>query len=171
MKNERRQQGFTLIEILSVCVLIAIISAFALPSYMQARRVALEDNAIARLHRIALAESRFYAEYNRFGNFMELVNANYLPRGYSTSYRFKSPVDSSSILPFIERYSLRFIVPNSAASLYYKVDAVPVMGDRMGLRTFNINLFVTGTMNPDQLIAIPPVREGLETDGRIVTDY
>jgi len=158
-------------EILTVCVLMALIASFALPSYMQARRVVYEDNAIARLKRIALAENRYYAEYGRFGNFEELVTANYLPRSYSTSYVYRSPVSNASILPFIERYSLNVIVPNSPNSLYYKVEAIPVNNDRLGLRTFNINLFLTGQINPPNILQVPPVREGLEIDGPPVTYY
>jgi hypothetical protein len=80
-------------------------------------------------------------------------------------------VAGSSILPFIDKYSLNFYIPRSANSLYYKVDAIPIGQNTMGLRTFNINVFVTGQINPDNLIAIPPVREGLDSDGMIVTDY
>lgn len=171
MKEKTKQKGFTLMEILTVCVLIALIASFAIPSYMQARRVVYEDNAIGRLRRIALAENRFYSEYGRFGNFQDLTVANYLPRGYSTRFDFMSPVSDSSILPFIDRYSLTFLVPDSANSLYYKVDAIPVGNNRMGLRTFNINLFVTGTTNPDSLLSVPPVRQGLDVGGEPVTDY
>jgi prepilin-type N-terminal cleavage/methylation domain-containing protein len=171
MEQIDRQQGFTLIEILSVCVIIGLIAAFAIPSYMQSRRVVYEDNAVSRLRRVALAESRYYTEYGRFGNFEELVTANYLPKGYSTKYEFRSPVTSSSVLPFIDRYSLTFAVPSSANSLYYKIDAIPVGDNQMGLRTFNINVFVTGEIESDNILTIPPVREGLSSRGPIITDY
>jgi len=171
MIQSARQQGFTLIEILTVCVILGLIASFALPSYMQARRVVYEDNAIARLRRISLAENRFYREYGRFGDFTELVTANYLPTGYSTRYEFRSPVATVSVLPFIDRYSLAFAVPNSPNSIYYKIDAVPVGNNQMGLRTFNINMFVTGQINPDNIFQVPPIREGIDSDGMIVTDY
>jgi prepilin-type N-terminal cleavage/methylation domain-containing protein len=171
MNDQERQRGFTLLEILTVCVLIGMIAAFAIPSYIQSRRVVLEDNAIARLKRLAFAESRYYTEYGRFGNFPELVTANYIPNGYSTLYAFRSPMSDSSVLPFIDRYSLTFTVPNSPNSLYYKIDAVPVAGDRLGLRTFNINMFVTGQLNPDNLMVPPPVRDGLDSGGTIVNNY
>jgi prepilin-type N-terminal cleavage/methylation domain-containing protein len=171
MDNKGLERGFTMLEILTVCVLIAVIASFAIPSYMQSRRVVYEDNAISRLQRIALAESRYYTEYGRFGDFVELITANYLPNGYSTRFEFRSPVTGSSILPFIDRYSLSFNVPNSPNSLYYQVNAIPVAGDAMGLKTFNINMFVTGQITPDQLMVLPPVREGLDSDGLIVTNY
>lgn len=171
MKELERQKGWTLIEILTVCILVTLIAAFAIPSYMNARRVVYEDNAISRLQRIALAESRYYTEYNRYGNFMELTDANYLPRGYSTRFEFASPVTGASILPFIDRYSLSFEVPNSANSLYYYVTAVPVGNNQMGLRTFNINMFITGSENPDRLESIPPVRYGTSVNGEPVTLY
>ena len=162
-----------MIEILMVCVILGMIFAFAIPSYMQARRVVYEDNAVSRLRRVALAESRFYAEYGRFGDFTELVSASFLPRGYSTSYRFQDnhPRSQASVLPFIDRYSMVFSVPNSPNSLYYKIDAIPVGHNRMGLRTFNINLFVTGQVSPDNVLQVPPIREGVDPAGRIVQDY
>lgn len=162
-----------MIEILTVCVILGMIFAFALPSYMQARRVVYEDNAIARLRRISLAESRYYSEYGRFGNFMELKEANYLPTGYSTVYKFQenSPIRESSVLAYIDRYSLVFFVPDSPNSLYYKVDAIPVGYNRMGLRTFNINLFITGQTRPDNILQVPPVREGTDPGGMIIQDY
>jgi len=171
MAENKRQDGWTLLEILTVCVIIGIIASFAIPSYMQARKVAYEDNAMGRLRRLALAESRYYGEYQRFANFNELVDVNYIPRGYSTLYQFTDPVSSSSVLPFIDRYSLSFYVPDSPNSLYYKIDAVPVGDNRMGLRTFNINLFVTGTTEPDNLLQEPPIREGLGINAPPVVMY
>ena len=160
-----------MIEILTVCLIIGMIASFALPSFMRARRVVYEDNAISRLRRIALAESRFYSEYGRFGNFVELQTADYLPNGYSTVFNFQHPMSPSSTLAFVDRYSLAFYVPNSPNSLYYKVDAIPVGYNRMGLRTFNINLFITGQPGSDRVIQMPPVREGIGSDGSIVQDY
>jgi type II secretory pathway pseudopilin PulG len=171
MQENERQDGWTLIEILMVCGIIGLIVAFALPSYMQARRVTYEDNAIGRLKRIALAESRYYAEYGRFGNFKELVEASYIPTGYSTVFYYEDPMTPASTIAFIDRYSLAFFVPDSPNSLYYKVNAVPMGNNQMGLRTFNINLFITGQINPDNLLQDPPVREGLGAGGPIVQNY
>ena len=171
MIERKRQEGWTLIEILTVCVIIGLIASFAIPSYMQARRVVYEDNAIMRLQRLALAETRYYTEFNRFGDFTELVEMNYIPRGYSTLYNFTDPMSQSSVLPYIDRYSLSFVVPNSANSLYYKIDAIPVGYNRMGLRTFNINLFVTGETGADNIMQQPPVRDGLAINGPIVVNY
>jgi len=172
MKVTEKQKGWTLIEILSVCFMILIILSYALPSYMRARKIAYEDNAIGRLQRIAFAESRFYNEFGRFGNFSELVESSYIPRGYSTYFAFsKDAMSESSVLPFIDRYSLSFMVPNNANSLYYQVNAVPIGFNRMGLRTFNINLFITGPTTPDNIMQNPPVREGLDSDGHIVVEF
>jgi type II secretory pathway pseudopilin PulG len=168
---ENKEEGWTLIEVLTVCVLIGLIASFAIPSYMQARRVVFEDNAISRLERISLAESRFYKEFGRFGDFVELQSASFLPFGYSTSFNYLSPTSNSSVLPFIDRYSLAFYVPNTENSLYFKVDAIPAGNNQMGLRTFNINLFITSEPDSANILQVPPVREGLETDGLPVTLY
>jgi len=169
--NKKSQDGWTLIEILTVCVIIGLIASFAIPSYMQARRVVYEDNAIGRLQRLAHAESRYYGEYERFADFNELVDANFIPKGYSTVFNFTDPMSQSSVLPFIDRYSLSFVVPNSPNSLYYKIDAVPVGYNRIGLRTFNINMFVTGQPGSDNLLQSPPVREGLAANAPPAKNY
>lgn len=161
--------GYTLIEILSVAFIMAILVTMLIPSTSAARRKHLENNAVTKLQRIATAEKRYYAEFGTFGYFSELVSQDYLPSGYSTAFFYNPLRWGNSILPFVDKYSLRFIIPSTPNSAFFKIEAVPEQSS-LNLRTFNINLFLDGP-TPDKLIQIPPVREGLDEFGDPVVPY
>jgi len=140
-----------------------------IPSTSAARRKHLENNAVTKLQRIATAEKRYYAEFGTFGYFSELVSQDYLPQGYSTAFFYNRLRWGNSILPFVDKYSLRFIVPSTPNSAFFKIEAVPERS-RLNLSTFNINMFLDGP-TPDKLIQIPPVRYGLDEFGDPVVPY
>ena len=165
----RAPAGYTLIEILTVAFIIAILATMLIPSTTAARKQILENNAIVKLQRIATAEKRYYAEFGTFGYFSELVDQNFLPQGYSTTFFYNPLRWGESILPFVDKYSLRFIIPSTPNSAFFKIEAVPEKS-RLNLRTFNINMFLDGPA-PDRLMQMPPVREGLDEFGDPVVIY
>ena len=59
MKMHKRQEGFSLIELLIVITLIGIIAAIAVPSLLASRRAANEGSAIASLRTLSSAEATF----------------------------------------------------------------------------------------------------------------
>lgn len=161
--------GFTLVEILVVTLVIAILATIAVPSVTAIRRKTWEQNAILKLQEIATAEKRYYAEFQTFGYFSELVEQGYLPQGYSTRFFYNPLRWGESVLPFVDKYSLRFIIPYTPNSAFFKIEAVPEK-DRWKLRTFNINMFLDGPA-PDRIFQNPPVREGLDEFGDPVVIY
>ncbi|MCS7172532.1 MAG: prepilin-type N-terminal cleavage/methylation domain-containing protein [Armatimonadetes bacterium] len=62
----REERGFTLIELIMVIVILAILLALALPSYLSTRRKAYYAEAAERLQEWATAQWLHYVERNSF---------------------------------------------------------------------------------------------------------
>jgi len=154
---------------LTVAVIIVILATTAALSTAGVRRKTLEATAILRLQQLATAEKRFYSEFGTFGYFSELVQQKYIPEGYSTRFFYNPLRWGESVLPYVDKYSLRFIIPATPNSVFFKIEAIPDR-TRLNLRTFNINLFLDGP-TPDRIFQIPPVRNTLEENGEPVTFY
>lgn len=162
--NSDLESGMTLAEILVVIGIIMIIGTLAIPSIVQVKRRHFEDIAMLKLKDAANAEKRFFQQYNRFGKYHELVDAGFLPHGYTTRLEYWGPITGISTRPFIEAYSVRFLVPESANSLYFKIVAYPV-DEALGLRSFNINMYLNFEGRSDLIYQDPPLRKGLLDDG------
>ena len=71
---KRSEQGFSLIELLLVVVVISIIAAVAIPYLQKALRIAENGNAFATLRTISSQEVAFYGSNNRFARLTEVNN-------------------------------------------------------------------------------------------------
>lgn len=89
--NTSNQEGFSLIELLLVVVIIGIIAAIAIPSLSKATAAAENGSAVSTLKTIAVAQSTIISQKGRYGRLEEVnkfqndmlgaVASNVLARG------------------------------------------------------------------------------------------
>jgi prepilin-type N-terminal cleavage/methylation domain-containing protein len=83
----RKEQGFSLIELLIVVAIIAIIAAIAVPSMLQARMAANESGAIQGVRTMGSAEVAFAAINNQtYATRTQLVSGGFLDSRFDPAY-------------------------------------------------------------------------------------
>jgi type IV pilus assembly protein PilA len=83
----KREQGFSLIELLIVVAIIAIIAAIAVPSMLQARMAANEAGAIQGCRTVGSAEVAFAAVNNQsYAILADLVTAQFLDDRFTDGF-------------------------------------------------------------------------------------
>lgn len=76
MKN-KNQEGFSLIEVLIVMVIMAILMILTFPYLRKAKDAAEDGNAFASMKTILAAEYNFYSQNARYAELQELNNSQY----------------------------------------------------------------------------------------------
>jgi|GEM_PF-6206589 len=153
-----------------VAAIIAIITTLSLPGLQAVKRRNFEGQCIAKLANLGVQEKRYFGENQQFGQFDELVDAGFIPKGYRKEGFLVPPMSASSVRPYIEMYSLRFNVPDTPNSLYFMITAYPYR-TTMGMRTFNINGVYDNDASKDTIFTELPVREGISLNGEPVAGY
>jgi prepilin-type N-terminal cleavage/methylation domain-containing protein len=69
----KREQGFSLIELLVVFTIIGVIAALAIPNLRKARQYSEAASAVQSLRTITTAEHLFIKSYKRYGTLLELA--------------------------------------------------------------------------------------------------
>lgn len=73
MKN-KSEGGFSIIELLLVCVVIGIIAAIAVPHLQKAIRAAENGNTFSMMRTVSSTQVNFYSLNSRFGRLNEINN-------------------------------------------------------------------------------------------------
>jgi len=75
----RKQEGFTLIELMIVVAIIAIIAAIAIPSLLNARKAGNEASAISSLRTLTTVNEQYRTRFQTFaGSLANLSATNYI---------------------------------------------------------------------------------------------
>jgi type IV pilus assembly protein PilE len=143
-----KQHGFTLIEVMIVCALIAVLAAIAIPNYQGYMIRAACEDAKATLAGAASAMERFRAQNNRYLLAAEtLAQANTRLAGFGYS---QSPVDGAA------QFDIRLTAVTATA---YTLEATPQATSRLANRgtitldSVGVRNATNGTVNPGFLAA------------------
>ena len=73
--SNKREQGFSIIEMLLVVVIVGIIAAMAVPAYQKGMWAAENGSAFGTMRTIASTQMTFYSQNRRFGRLDEINTA------------------------------------------------------------------------------------------------
>ncbi len=95
LPQPKRDEGFTLIELLVVIIIIGILSAIALPSFLNQANKAKETESKTYVGSMNRSQQAFYLEKNTFGSDISLLGLGIKTDTTNYSYSIADPTTTS----------------------------------------------------------------------------
>ena len=92
---KKQEKGFTLIELLVVIIIIGILSAIALPSFLNQANKAKESESKQYIGSTNRAQQAYYLEKNTFGSDISLLGLGIKTDTTNYSYSISAPTSTS----------------------------------------------------------------------------
>jgi prepilin-type N-terminal cleavage/methylation domain-containing protein len=115
----KKENGFSLLELLIVVAIILLIATIAIPSFLRSRQAANESHAVANLRTLNTAEVQYMSTNQQYGDLSGLVSAGLLDDRYtngSAGYNFGVEL-SVNALDYTATATAQF--PNSGRFDYF----------------------------------------------------
>jgi type IV pilus assembly protein PilA len=133
--RQRKQKGFSLIELLIVVAIILIIAAIAIPNLLRARMSAHEASAVASLRAINSAQISYNSAYPTVGyaaSLAELGGTSCSPPTTASACLIDTQLASGTKSGYLFTMSGATGTPNAA----YQIRADPQVPNQTGIRYF-----------------------------------
>ena len=80
MRKKKKEEGFTLVELMIVIAIIAVIAAVLVPNLIEAMKAARETKSLEALSAYSKTQGIYQYKYKRYGTLVELRDADYMDK-------------------------------------------------------------------------------------------
>ena len=126
--NNKKQQGFTLIELMIVVAVVSIVATVAIPGLIAAKKRANEASTITALRTISSVQSQYRIRYGSFGNIPDLDASGMLDDNFA-DFQKSGYVYANALVPSPGSWALTAepLNPGASGDRYFFIDTTGVI--------------------------------------------